>query len=94
MIFIIFISLIVIIYLVRYFDRKRDERNETNYERRRDSYTNLLNSLKEKEATENKTEDNSNTENIIKPKKMARFLFLAVANKDCGPKAKLQATFY
>ncbi len=64
MIFIIFISLIVIIYLVRYFDRKRDERNETNYERRRDSYTNLLNSLKEKEATENKTEDNSNTENI------------------------------
>ena len=64
MIFIIFISLIVIIYLVRYFDRKRDERNETNYERRRDSYTNLLNSLKEKEATENKTEYNSNTENI------------------------------
>ncbi len=64
MIFIIFIALIVIIYLVRYFDRKRDERNETNYERRRDSYTNLLNSLKEKEATENKTEDNSNTENI------------------------------
>ncbi len=64
MIFIIFISLIVIIYLVRYFDRKRDERNEINYERRRDAYINLLNSLKEKETTENKQAHNSNTENI------------------------------
>jgi len=55
MIFIIFISLIVIFFLIRHFDRKRDERNEANYERRKDAYSNLLNSLKEKkEVTANK----------------------------------------
>jgi len=55
MIFIIFISLIVIVFLIRHFERKRDERNEANYERRKDAYSNLLNSLKEKkEVTANK----------------------------------------
>lgn len=54
MIIIIFILLIVTIYLIKYFEKKRDERNEAIFEKRKEQYTRLLQSLKEKESSENK----------------------------------------
>ena len=63
MIPVIFISLLITYFLVRHFNRKRDERNEEYHERKMDAYNNLLNSLKEKDTPGSK-EENYNNENL------------------------------
>jgi hypothetical protein len=59
---VIFISLSVTWFLVSYFDRRRDEKNYAQHERRRDAYTNLLNSLREKNNTDTNTINPDNNE--------------------------------
>lgn len=51
MIIIIFISLAIVYFLVQYFENRRWERNYEHHERRRESFTNLLNSLKDRNTT-------------------------------------------
>lgn len=48
MIVIVFISLAVAYFLVQHFENRRKERNYEHHERRKESFTNLLNSLKDK----------------------------------------------
>ena len=54
MIIIIFISLAITYYLVQYFENRRNQRNYEHHEKRRESFTNLLNSLKDKKTSDDK----------------------------------------
>lgn len=59
MIIILFISLAIVYFLVQYFENKRREKIEKEHDRRQESFSNLLNVLREKE----KSADNKNIEN-------------------------------
>ncbi|MBL7724651.1 MAG: hypothetical protein JNK27_10905 [Chitinophagaceae bacterium] len=55
MIFLIFIILAFTWFIIQYFEKRRNARNEEQHERRKEAFTNLLNSLKSKEEkTDNK----------------------------------------
>lgn len=56
MIIILFITLVIVFYLVRHFENRRQERNLKRHERSRASFTNLLNSLKDKNAAADQPE--------------------------------------
>lgn len=59
MIIIIFISLAITYFLIQYFENRRREKNYEHHERRRESFTNLLDSLKEKNsASDQKQNEN------------------------------------
>lgn len=49
MIFLIFIILAFTWFMIQYFEKRRNARNEELHERRKEAFTNLLNSLKSKE---------------------------------------------
>lgn len=51
MIVILFVALAIVYYLVQYMEKKRRDRNEESQERRRNAYLNLLNAIKDKEAS-------------------------------------------
>lgn len=60
MIIILFITLAIVFFLVRHFENRRQERNHERHERSRESFTNLLNSLKDKNATADQPEKKEN----------------------------------
>jgi cyclopropane fatty-acyl-phospholipid synthase-like methyltransferase len=52
MIIIVFILLLFTLYSCRYFENKRNARNEEQHEKRREAFNNLLEKLKEKKSTD------------------------------------------
>lgn len=57
MIFLIFIILAFTWFIIQYFEKRRIARNEEQHERRKEAFTNLLNSLESKEEkTDNKND--------------------------------------
>lgn len=58
MIPIIFIAMVVSWLIWQTMDKKRRDRNEEMHERKREAYTNLLEILKEKKESTDKTEEN------------------------------------
>ncbi len=57
MIVILFVALAIVYYLVQYMEKKRRDRNEESQERRRNAYLNLLNAIKDKEASTDTNKD-------------------------------------
>lgn len=57
MIIIIFISLAVVYFFIQYFENKRRQKNEAYHERKREAFTNLLQTLKEKEKNDQLKKD-------------------------------------
>jgi predicted Holliday junction resolvase-like endonuclease len=55
MIYIIFISLVVTLFLIRYFENKRIERLQERHEKRRNDFEQLLEKLKENKNETNET---------------------------------------
>lgn len=57
MIVIIFIILAFTWFIIQYFEKRRNARNEEQHERRKEAFANLLNSLQNKDAkTDTKNE--------------------------------------
>lgn len=60
MIIILFITLAIAFFLVRHFENRRQERNRKRHDRNRESFTNLLNSLKDKNTAADPIKKNEN----------------------------------
>lgn len=58
MIIILFIALAITYFLVQHFENRRRERNYEHHERRRESFNNLLNSLKENNTDQTDKKEN------------------------------------
>lgn len=54
MIFIVFISIAISYFFIRYFENRRKQRNADRREKRQEAYNNLLNTIKENSLEDNK----------------------------------------